>query len=108
VRAGHELDRRRLPAIPRATPQFERLCNGRTSVERVTDRMEVWWDLDDGNVVGARQFYAHVGAVLIVQLAFATPMAQVQRREGSFGTMKLTPIAKKLQELIGEPVEMPA
>ena len=31
-----------------------------------------------------------------------TLLAKAQRCEGSFGTMKLSPIAKKLRELIGE------
>jgi Transposase DDE domain/Transposase domain (DUF772) len=108
VRVPQELDRRRFPSIPRATTQFERLYKGRTSVERVNDRMKVWWGLDDGNVVGARRFCAHVGAVLIVHVAFAILLAKAQRYEGSFGTMKLSPIAKKLQELIGEKAETSA
>ena len=102
VRVPQEIDVRRFPSIPRATPQFARLYKGRTSVERVNDRLKVWWGLDDGNVVGSRRFCAHVAAVLIVHLAFATLLAKAQRQEGSFGTMKLSPIAKKLQELIGE------
>jgi hypothetical protein len=102
VRVPQELDRRRFPSIPRATPQFERLYKGRTSVERVNDRMKVRWGLDDGNVVGARRFSAHVAAVLIVHLAFATLLAKAQRQEGSFGTMTLSPISKKLRALIGE------
>jgi hypothetical protein len=102
VRVPQEIDYRRFPSIPRATPQFDRLYKGRTSVERVNDRMKVFWGLDDGNVVGSRRFCAHVSAVLIVHLAFATLLAKAQRYEGSFGTMKLSPIAKKLQELIGE------
>jgi hypothetical protein len=69
VRVPQEVDLRRFPSIPRATPQFEKRYKGRTSVERVNDRMKVWWGLDDGNVVGARRFGAHVGAVLIVHLA---------------------------------------
>jgi hypothetical protein len=108
VRVPQEIDRRRFPSIPRATPQFERLYKGRTSVERVNDRLKVWWGLDDGNVVGARRFCAHVGAVLIVHLAFATLLAKAQRHEGSFGTMKLSPVAKKLHELVGEGAKTPA
>lgn len=108
VRVPQEIDLRRFPSIPRATPQFERRYKGRTSVERVNDRMKVWWGLDDGNVVGARRFCAHVGAVLIVHVAFATLLAKAQRYEGSFGTMKLSPIAKKLQELVGEGAKTPA
>ena len=102
VRVRQEIDLRRFPSIPRATPQFERLYKGRTSVERVNDRLKVFWGLDDGNVVGSRRFCAHVVAVLIVHLAFATLLAKAQRREGSFGTMTLSPIAKKLRELEGE------
>jgi hypothetical protein len=84
-----EIDLRRFPAIPRATQQFERLYKGRTSVERVNGRLKVFWGLDDGNVVGARRFHAHVGAVMIVHLAFATQLARQQQNEGSFGRMKL-------------------
>ena len=104
VRVRQEIDRRRFPSIPRATPQFGRLYKGRTSVERVNDRLKVFWGLDDGNVVGSRRFCAHVSAVLIVHLAFATLLAKAQRKEGSFGTLRLSPIAKKLQELIGQEV----
>lgn len=89
VRVPQEIDLRRFPAIPRATKQFERRYKGRTAVERVNGRLKVFWGLDDGNVVGTRRFHAHVGAVLIVHLAFATQLARQQRNEGSFGKMKL-------------------
>lgn len=89
VRVPQEIDLRRFPAIPRATAQFERLYKGRTSVERVNGRLKVFWGIDDGNVVGSRRFHAHVGAVMIVHLAFATQLAQKQQHEGSFGKMKL-------------------
>ena len=102
VRVPQEIDLRRFPAIPRATPQFERLYNGRTAVERVNDRLKVYWGLDDGNVVGARRFCAHVSAVLVVHLACATLLAKAQRAEGSFGTMRLSPIAKKLADLVAQ------
>jgi hypothetical protein len=68
----------------------------------VNDRLKVWWGIDDGNVVGSRRFCAHVAGVLIVHLAFATLLAKAQRYEGSFGTMRLSPIAKKLRQLMGE------
>lgn len=100
VRVPQEIDRRRFPSIPRGTKQFERLYDGRTAVERVNARLKVFWGLDDGNVVGSRRFCAHVGAVMIVHLAFATLLAKAQRYEGSMGTMRLSPIAKKLQELV--------
>lgn len=51
---------------------------------------------------GARRFHAHVGAVMVVHLAFATLLARTERREGSYGKMKLSPIAKALRELIHE------
>lgn len=99
VRVDQEIDLRRFPSIPRSTPSFERLYKGRTAVERVNDRMKVFWGLDDGNVVGARRFCAHVSAVLVIHLACATLLAKAQRKEGSFGTLRLSPIAKKLEEL---------
>ena len=99
VRVDQEIDLRRFPSIPRATPQFARLYKGRTAVERVNDRMNVFWGLDDGNVVGARRFCAHVSAVLVVHLACATLPAKAQRKEGSFGTLRLSPIAQKLEDL---------
>jgi hypothetical protein len=43
-----------------------------------------------------------VVAVLIVHLAFATLLAKAQRQEGSFGTMTLSPIAKKLRAMMDE------
>jgi hypothetical protein len=104
VRVPQEMDLRRFPSIPRGTKQFERLYKGRTSVERVNARLKVFWGIDDGNVVGSRRFHAHVGAVMVVHLAFATLLASAQRHEGSFGGMKLSPIAKKLRESMGEPV----
>jgi Transposase DDE domain/Transposase domain (DUF772) len=102
VRVPQEIDLRRFPSIPRGTKQFERLYKGRTAVERVNARLKVFWGVDDGNVVGSRRFCAHVGAVLVVHLAFATLLAKAQRYEGSLGTMKLSPIARKLRELMGE------
>jgi Transposase DDE domain/Transposase domain (DUF772) len=99
VRVDQAIDRRRFPSIPRATPQFARLYRGRTAVERVNDRMKVFWGLDDGNVVGSRRFCAHVSAVLVIHLACATLLAKAQRKEGSFGTQRLSPITKKLEEL---------
>lgn len=99
VRVPQAVDLRRFPSIPRATPQFGRLYKGRTAVERVNDRLKVLWGVDDGNVVGARRFCAHVSAVLIIHLACATLLAKAQRTEGSFGTLRLSPIARKLEEL---------
>lgn len=101
VRVSQEIDLRRSPSIPRGTKRFERLYKGRTSVERVNARLKIFWGVDDGNVVGSRRFHAHVGAVLVVHLAFATLLARAQRHEGSFGGMKLSPIAEKLRELMG-------
>jgi hypothetical protein len=89
VRVPQEIDLRRFPAIPRATQQFERLYQGRTSVERVNGRLKVFWGVDDGNVVGVRRFHAHVGAVMIVHVAFATQLARQQQNEGAFGRMNV-------------------
>ena len=103
VRVKQDIDLRRFPSIPRATKQFERLYAGRTAVERVNGRLKIFWGVDDGQVYGARRFHAHVGAVMVVHLAFATLLAQTTRREGTYGTMKLSPIAKALRELIQAP-----
>ena len=100
VRVKQEIDLRRFPSIPRATKQFERLYAGRTAVERVNGRLKIFWGIDDGQVYGARRFHGHVGAVMVVHLAFATLLARTERREGSYGKMKLSPIAKALGELI--------
>lgn len=103
VRVKQEIDLRRFPSVPRATKQFERLYAGRTAVERVNGRFKIFWGIDDGQVYGARRFHAHVGAVMVVHLAFATLLAQTERREGTYGQMKLSPIAKALRELIQAP-----
>lgn len=111
VRVKQEIDLRRFPSIPRATKQFERLYDGRTAVERVNARLKIFWGIDDGQVYGARRFHAHVGAVMVVHLAFATLLAQTGRREGTYGKMKLSPIATALRDLIqapAEPTEQPA
>jgi Transposase DDE domain/Transposase domain (DUF772) len=103
VRVKQEIDLRRFPSIPRATKQFERLYDGRTAVERVNGRLKIFWGIDDGQVYGARRFHGHVGAVMVVHLAFATLLAQTERREGTYGKMKLSPIATALRELIQTP-----
>lgn len=100
VRVKQEIDLRRFPSIPRGTKQFERLYKGRTAVERVNGRLKIFWGIDDGQVYGSRRFHAHVGAVMVVHLAFATLLAQSERHEGSYGQMKLSPIAKALRELL--------
>lgn len=102
VRVDQQVDLRRFPSIRRATPQFTKRYKGRTVVERVNDRFKVLWGIDDGNVVGSRRFCAHVSAVLLVHLACATLLAKAQRKEGSFGTLRLSPIARKLAELTDE------
>jgi hypothetical protein len=104
VRVKQEIDLRRFPSIPRATKQFERLYDGRTAVERVNGRLKIFWGIDDGQVYGARRFHGHVGAVMVVHLAFATLLAQTERREGTYGKMKLSPIAKTLRALMQKQV----
>lgn len=99
VRVPREDDLRRFPAIPRATKKFERLYAGRTAVERVNGRLKIFWGVDDGNLRGARRFYANAGAVMVVHAAFAIVLASAPRQEGAtLGTMKLGPIAKALRE----------
>jgi Transposase DDE domain/Transposase domain (DUF772) len=104
VRVKQELDLRRFPPIPRATKQFERLYKGRTAVERINARLKIFWGIDDGQVYGARRFNAHTGAVLVVHLALATVLAQAERYEGTYGKMKLSPIAQTLRKLMKAPV----
>jgi hypothetical protein len=98
VRVDRGIDLRRFPPIPRATKKFERLYNGRTSVERVNARLKIFWGVDDGNIVGARRFHAMVGAVLVVHVAFATLLAATPRREGTLGKLRLGPIQKALAQ----------
>jgi hypothetical protein len=100
VRVKRDIDLRRFPPIPRATKQFERRYKGRTAVERVNGRLKVFWGADDGNIVGARRFHAFVGVVLVAHLAFATQLAAAPRREGTLGKMRLSPIAKKLRQVL--------
>lgn len=104
VRVKQDMDLRRFPSIPRATKQFERLYKGRTAVERVNARLKIFWGIDDGQVYGARRFHAHSGAVLVVHLGLATVLAQAERYEGTYGKMKLSPIAKRLRQLMKEPL----
>jgi hypothetical protein len=98
VRVDCTVDLRRFPPIPRATKKFERLYDGRTSVERVNARLKIFWGVDDGNITGARRFHALVGAVLIVHVAFATLLAAAPRREGTLGKLRLGPIQKALAQ----------
>jgi Transposase DDE domain len=100
VRVKQEIDLRRFPGIPRATKQFERLYAGRTAVERVNGRLKIFWGIEDGQVYGARRFHGLVGAVMVVHLAFAALLAQTERRQGTYGKMKLSPIAQALRELL--------
>lgn len=100
VRIPCEDDLRRFPPLGRATKQFERLYKGRTAVERVNARLKVFWGVDDGNVIGARRFHAHVGVVLVVHLALARWLARQPRWEGGpLGQMTLSPIAQALARL---------
>lgn len=98
VRVDRTIDLRRFPPIPRATKKFERLYNGRTSVERVNARLKLFWGVDDGNITGARRFHAMIGAVLIVHASFATLLAAAPRREGTLGKLRLGSIQKALAE----------
>jgi hypothetical protein len=99
VRVKCEDDLRRFPAIGRATRQFERLYKGRTAVERVNARLKIFWGVDDGNVVGARRFHAHVGVVMVVHAALALWLAKQPRWEGSLSAVSISPIAQALARL---------
>lgn len=106
VRVPRAADLRRFPPIPRATKQFQRLYKGRTAVERVNARVKVFWGADDGNIVGATRFVAHLGTVMVVHAALATVLAACQRSDptlrGSAATlsrMRLSPIAKALRNI---------
>ena len=99
VRVKCEEDLRRFPPIGRATKQFERLYKGRTAVERVNARLKIFWGVDDGNVVGARRFHAHVGVVMVVHAALALWLAKQPRWEGSLSAVSISPIAQALARL---------
>jgi hypothetical protein len=99
VRVKCEEDLRRFPAIGRATKQFERRYKGRTAVERVNARLKIFWGVDDGNVIGARRFHAHVGVVMVVHLALAVWLAKQPRWEGTLSAVSLSPIAQALARL---------
>lgn len=109
VRLKCEDDLRRFPPIGRATKQFERLYKGRTAVERVNARLKIFWGADDGNVVGARRFHAHVGVVMVVHLALARWLAKQPRWEGRLSAVSLSPIAQALARLDeeGVPASLP-
>jgi hypothetical protein len=93
-----ELDWRRLPPIPRATTEFERRYKGRTAAGRVNARLKLFWGAGEGNGAGARRFHGFVGAVLVVQLVFATLVARVPRGEGAVGQTRRGPIARARHE----------
>ena len=61
------------------------MYKGRTAVERVNARFKVFWGIDDGQVYGSRRFHAHVGAVMVVHLAFATLLARPSDTRGPTG-----------------------
>jgi len=107
VRVKQQIDLRRLPPIPPGTKQFERLYKGRTSVERVNARLKVFWGADDGNITGPQRFHAFkrarrtapdVGTVMVVHAGLAMLLASTPRKDGPLGRMRLSPIAKALQE----------
>jgi len=102
VRVKQAIDLRRFPPIPRATKQFARLYKGRTSVERVNARLKVFWGADDGNITGPQRFHAFVGTVMVEHAGLATLLASTPRKDGPLGKMRLSPIAKALQEAITE------
>jgi hypothetical protein len=101
VRVKREIDLRRFPPIPRATKQFERLYKSRTAVERVNARLKIFWGADDGNITGATRFHAYLGTVMVVHVGLALLLASTPRKDGPLGQMRLSPIARALQEKAG-------
>jgi Transposase domain (DUF772)/Transposase DDE domain len=100
VRVKCNLDLRRFPPLPRATQEFERRYDGRTSIERVNARTKIYWGADDGNVTGAERFHAHLATIMLVHLAMATWLATQERYKGkSLSPTRLSPIAKRLAKL---------
>jgi Transposase DDE domain/Transposase domain (DUF772) len=98
VRVKCELDLRRFPPIPRATKEFERRYNGRTSVERINARVKLFWGADDGNVTGAARFHAHLCTIMLVHSGFANLLAMADRYEGkSLSPVRLSVIARHLR-----------
>ena len=97
VRVKCELDLRRFPPIPRATKEFERRYNGRTSIERVNGRIKLFWGADDGNVTGAARFHAHLATIMLVHIAMANYLAMSPRYEGkSLSPTRLSRVAQQL------------
>ncbi len=104
VRVKCELDLRRFPPIPRATAQFEKRYNGRTSVERVNARLKLFWGADDGNVTGAARFHAQLATILLVHSAMANWLAMQPRYEGkSLSPTRLSAVARKLARAARRP-----
>ena len=73
-------------------------------MERVNVRMKIFWGATTATSPAPR-FFAMVGIVMVVHLAFATLLASLPRldeskRKGTLGRMKLSPIAKALRERI--------
>jgi hypothetical protein len=99
VRVKCGLDLRRFPPIPRATKEFERRYNGRTSVERINARVKLFWGSDDGNVTGAARFHAHLATIMLVHSGFANLLGMAQRYEGkSLSPVRLSVIARHLRQ----------
>ncbi len=69
VRLKRDIDLLLFPPLPRAKKKLERRYNTRAAVERINDRLNVFWDTNDGNITGSCRFHAKVGAVLIVHAA---------------------------------------
>jgi hypothetical protein len=98
------LDLRRFPPIPRATAEFERRYNGRTSIERANSRVKVFWGGDDGNVTGAERFHAHLATIMLVHISLATWLAGQPRYEGkSLSPTRLSQIARRLHKTTAGP-----
>jgi len=72
-------DPRRYVPVPRETPQWSRLYNQRSAVERVNSRLKDNLILDELRVRGQDKVKVRVGLNLLVMLAIAVAMAERNR-----------------------------
>ena len=57
-----------LPPLARGTGLFERLYQGRTAVERVNGRVQIYGGADGGHITGATRVHACVAAGMVVHV----------------------------------------
>jgi IS5 family transposase len=82
-------DPRRWPGLWRESRKFERLYKKRTAVERVNSRLKEHLLLDGLTIRGIYKVRVHVGLGLVVMLAGAWAMAQVDHQQRMRKTVRL-------------------